>query len=64
MKKIKTALPKKVMRDLAERAQLLGPAPSTMKPGEYYKSLGILKRKVLEDLKSEDIADVRWMPPK
>jgi hypothetical protein len=30
------------------------------KPGEMIENLGLLKRKILSELKSEDIQNVRW----
>ena len=30
------------------------------KPGDIIQSLGPIKRHILEDLKSEDIKDIRW----
>ena len=32
------------------------------KPGQLIQSLGPIKRHILEDLKSDDIKDVRWPP--
>lgn len=33
--------------------------PSCYKPGEIYNNLGPIKKHVLKDLKSEDIANIR-----
>lgn len=32
----------------------------TPKPGDFIKSLGMVKRMILKDLKSEDIKNDRW----
>ncbi len=53
-----------VLRQLAERAHaeklMAGSRGVIAKPGEMIKSLGMVKRMILKDLKSEDIEKDRW----
>jgi hypothetical protein len=55
--------PKQVMEQLVEQAQWEKMSGLTRgaKPGDMITRLGYIKRKILEDLKPEDITDVRWM---
>ena len=56
-------LPRKIMYELAEQACIyrsLGIKSHLKKPGEFYQQLGPVKRSILENLKSDDISNVRW----
>jgi len=56
-------LARDTMYDVAKDASmfdLLDSMRRYRKPGQYYQALDPAKRAILENLKSEDVADVRW----
>lgn len=55
--------PRKLMMDLAEKHLFYGHVDSmtkSRKPGEIIQKLPEDQRKILQELKSDDIVDVRW----